>query len=92
MPMSLQLADIRIVGNDLKIYSKGYEVALKKKNINDAIRYLESMIEEIDFNIECLQPLRNDMVEMDNRKKDIKNTISDHRLTIDQLKGELRRL
>lgn len=90
--MSLQLADIRIVGNDLKIYFKGYEVALKKKNINDAIRYLESMIEEIDFNIECLQPLRNDMVEMDNRKKDIKNTITDHRLTIDQLKGELRRL
>ena len=91
--MSLQLTkDVRVVANDLEIYFKGFEVALKKKNVEDAVRYLESMIEEIDYNIERLQPLRNDMNEIGNRKRDIKNTISSHRTRIEQLKGELRRL
>lgn len=70
--MSLQFAgDVRIVANDLEIYFKGFEVALKKRNVEDAVRYLESMIEEIDYNIERLQPLRNDMNEIHVRKKDI---------------------
>lgn len=91
--MTLQLAeDVRTVANDLEIYFKGFEVALKKRNVEDAVRYLESMIEEIDYSIERLQPLRNDMNEIHDRKKDIENTISHHRSSIEQLKGELRRL
>jgi len=91
--MSLQRTEnVRVVANDLEIYVKGFEVALKKKNVEDAVRYLESMIEEIDYNIEHLQPIRNDMIEMDNRKRDIENTISSHRSRIGQLEGELRRL
>jgi len=91
--MSLQRTEnVRVVANDLEIYVKGFEVALKKKNVEDAVRYLESMIEEIDYNIEHLQPIRNDMIEMDNRKRDIENTISSHRSRIGQLKGELKKL
>jgi len=91
--MSLQITkDVRVVANDLEIYFKGFEVALKKKNVEDAVRYLESMIEEIDYNIERLQPLRKDMNEIGNRKRDIENTISSHRASIEQLKGELRRI
>jgi len=91
--MSLQLIkDVRTVANDLEIYFKGFEVALKKRNVEDAVRYLESMIEEIDYNIELLQPLRKDMNEIGIRKRDIENTISTHRTSIEQLKRELRRL
>ena len=84
--------NVRVVANDLEIYFKGFEVALKRKNVEDAVRYLESMIEEIDYNIEQLQPIRNDMIEMNNRKKDIENTISIHRSFIGELEGELKRL
>lgn len=91
--MSLQRTEnVRVVANDLEIYFKGYEVALKRKNVEDAVRYLESMIEEIDYNIEHLQPIRNDMIEMDNRKRDIENTILSHRSLIEELEGELKRL
>ena len=91
--MSLQRTqNVRVVANDLEIYFKGFEVALKRKNVEDAVRYLESMIEEIDYNIEQLQPIRNDMIEMNNRKKDIENTISIHRSFIGELEGKLKRL
>lgn len=91
--MSLQRTEnVRVVANDLEIYFKGFEVALKRKNVEDAVRYLESMIEEIDYNIEHLQPIRNDMIEMNNRKNDIENTISIHRSFIGELEGELKRL
>jgi len=91
--MSLQRTqNVRVVANDLEIYFKGFEVALKRKNVKDAVRYLESMIEEIDYNIEHLQPIKNDLIEMTNRKKDIENTISIHRSFIGELEGELKRL
>ena len=91
--MSLQRTEnVRVVANDLELYFKGFEVALKRKNVEDAVGYLESMIEEIDYNIEHLQPIRNDMIEINNHKRDIENTISSHRSRIEQLEGELSRL
>jgi prefoldin subunit 5 len=91
--MSLQRTEnVRVVANDLEIYFRGFEVALKRKNVEDAVRYLESMIEEIDYTIEHLQPIRNEMTEMDNRKRDIEKTIWSHRLRIGQLEGELKKL
>ena len=91
--MSLQQTEnVRVVANDLEIYFKGFEIALKRKNVEDAVRYLESMIDEIDYNIEHLQPIRNEMIETDNRKRDIEKTILNHRLRIEQLEGELKKL
>jgi hypothetical protein len=53
--------DIRIVPNDLEIYFKGFEVAFKRKKIDDAILYLNSMKKEIDYSIESLEPARKEM-------------------------------
>jgi hypothetical protein len=53
--------DIRIVPNDLEIYFKGFEVAFKRKKIDDAILYLNSMKKEIDYSIESLEPTRREM-------------------------------
>ena len=50
--------DIRIVPNDLEIYFKGFEVAFKRRKLDDAILYLNNMKKEIDYNIESLEPAR----------------------------------
>lgn len=34
------MKDIQLVANDLKLYFRGFEVALERNNIEDAIRYL----------------------------------------------------
>lgn len=34
-----QSVGVRVVANDLKIYFKGFEVALKRDDIQDAVRY-----------------------------------------------------
>ena len=91
--MTLQRSEgVRVVANDLEIYFKGFEVALKKKNAEDAVRYLESMIEEIDYTIDHLQVLKDLKIAVENRKRHIKKAISDNRTGIKQLQGELRRL
>lgn len=91
--MSLQqIEDVRIVSNDLEIYFKGFEVALKRKQVEDAVGYLESMIDEIDYTSDRLQSQKNHRVDIENRKQNIKRMIADHQRLIEHLQGELRRL
>lgn len=91
--MTLQRSEaVRVVANDLEIYFKGFEVALKRKNAEDAVRYLESMIEEIDYTIDRLQAQKDLRIAIENRKRNIKKEVSDYRTGIKQLQGELRRL
>ena len=46
--------DLEDLSNDLKIYFRGFEVALGKKDITDAVRYLNDMRQEVDENLEFL--------------------------------------
>ncbi len=46
--------ELEILSNDLKIYFRGFEVALGKKEIPDAVRYLKEMRKEVDENLEFL--------------------------------------
>lgn len=87
-----QSVGYRVVANDLEIYFKGFEVALKKKDVEDAVRYLESMIEEIDYTIDHLQATKDLRTAIENRKRSIKRAISDYRRGIKQLQNEYRRL
>jgi hypothetical protein len=91
--MTLQQPEVvRVFANDLEIYFKGLEVALERKNTEDAVRYLESMIEEIDYTIDRLQSVRDLEIAVENRKRNIKKAISDYQTGMKQLQGELRRL
>jgi len=91
--MSLQqIEPVRVVANDLEIYFKGFEVALKKKNLVDAVRYLESMIEEIDYTIDRLESVKDHKLELENKRRDIKKEISGYRTGIKKLQGELKSL
>lgn len=90
--MTMQPPEARVVANDLEIYFKGFEVSLKRNNTEDSVRYLESMIEEIDYTIDHLQPVKELKIATEDRKSRIRRTISDHRSVIKELEDELRRL
>ena len=88
----MQPPEARVVANDLEIYFKGFEVSLKRNNTEDSVRYLESMIEEIDYTIDHLQPIKELRIAREDRKSRIRRAISDHRSVIKALEDELRRI
>ena len=90
--MTLQPPEARVVANDLEIYFKGFEVSLKRNNTEDSVRYLESMIEEIDYTIDHLQPEKELRIAKEDRKSRIRRAITDHRSVIKELEDELRNL
>jgi hypothetical protein len=90
--MTMQTHETRVVANDLEIYFKGFEVSLKRNNTEDSVRYLESMIEEIDYTIDRLQPVKELRIAREDRRSRIRRAISDHRTVIKELEDELRRL
>jgi hypothetical protein len=90
--MTMQPPEARVVANDLEIYFKGFEVSLKRNNTEDSVRYLESMIEEIDYAIDHLQPAKELKIAREDRRSRIRRAISDHRSVIKELEDELRRL
>lgn len=46
--------ELGILSNDLRIYFKGFETALEKKDVMDAVHYLNQMRKEVDENLEFL--------------------------------------
>jgi len=46
--------ELEVLCNDLEVYFKGFQVALEKKDITSAIRYLNDMRKEVDENLEFL--------------------------------------
>ena len=46
--------ELGILSNDLRIYFRGFEVALERNNVTDAVQYLKKMRNEVDENIEFL--------------------------------------
>lgn len=46
--------ELEILSNDLEIYFRGFQAALGKKDIADAIMYLNNMRKEVDENLEFL--------------------------------------
>ncbi len=88
----MQPPEARVIANDLEIYFKGFEVSLKRNNTEDSVRYLESMIEEIDYTIDHLQPEKELRIAREDRKSHVRRAISDHRAVIKELEDELRSL
>lgn len=52
--MQIMSNELEILSNDLKIYLRGFEAALEKKDVADAVRYLNQMRKEVDENLEFL--------------------------------------
>lgn len=47
-------SELEILSDDLKVYIQGFEVALQKEDITDAVRCLKKMRNEVDENLEFL--------------------------------------
>jgi hypothetical protein len=92
MDMAMHPPEARVVANDLEIYFKGFEVSLKRNNTEDSVRYLESMIEEIDYTIDHLQPIKELKIAREDRKSRLKRAILDHRRVMKDLEDELKAL
>ncbi|MEM2140784.1 MAG: hypothetical protein QXJ74_03965 [Nitrososphaera sp.] len=46
--------ELEILSNDLEIYLRGFQDALGKKDVAEAIRYLNEMKKEVEENLEFL--------------------------------------
>lgn len=81
--------DIQIVANDLNLYFKGFQVALKRRNLDDAIRYLKDIRRELNDNLDYLQA-EQEASEVKNALKGILGeTLKDYRLRAKRIEEEM---
>ncbi len=46
--------EAKLAANDLEIYFKGFEIAIKQNKMDDAVHCLNKMKGEIDYNLKLL--------------------------------------
>lgn len=46
--------ELEVLSNDLEIYFRGFQAALEKNDVEEAIKYLKDMRKEVDENLEFL--------------------------------------
>jgi tetratricopeptide (TPR) repeat protein len=83
--------DIQLVANDLKLYYKGFEVALERGDIDDAIRYLRDMRRELNDNLDYLISKKESTSIQDVMKQNLQESVEDYKRRIKNLEEELRK-
>jgi DNA repair exonuclease SbcCD ATPase subunit len=83
--------DFQIVANDLKLYYKGFEVALDKGDLDDAIRYLRDMRRELNDNLDYLQSKKESAAIQDVLKRNLQESLEDYKARVKQLEDELKK-
>lgn len=83
--------DIQIVANDLQVYFKGFEVALERNNIDDAIRYLTSIKAELNDNLDYLRAEQESSEERSVLKGLLKASLKDYKKRIKRIEKELKK-
>jgi hypothetical protein len=83
--------DIQLIANDLKLYYKGFEVALERGDIDDAIRYLRDMRRELNDNLDYLISKKESTSIQDVMKQNLQESIEDYKRRIKSLEEELRK-
>lgn len=83
--------DIQLVANDLKLYFRGFEVALNKSNIDDSIRYLKDIRRELNDNLDYLQAKQEASEVQDVLKRILKESLGDYKKRIKRIEKELKR-
>ncbi|HEX9678655.1 hypothetical protein [Nitrososphaera sp.] len=83
--------DIQLVANDLKLYFRGFEVALNKSNIDDSIRYLKDIRRELNDNLDYLQAKQEASEVQDVLKRILKESLGDYKKRIRRIEKELKR-
>lgn len=83
--------DIVVVANDIKLYYKGFELALQRDNLDDATHYLKEIQREVNDYLDYLQVKKDRAVVEEAVRKNIKEAIKEHKTHVKKLKRELKR-
>jgi DNA-binding transcriptional regulator GbsR (MarR family) len=79
------------MANDLKVYFRGFEVALKRRNIDDAIRYLTSIKAELNDNLDYLRAEQESTEEKNVLKNILRASLNDYKKRIKRIQRELKK-
>lgn len=83
--------DIIVVANDIKLYYKGFELALDRDNLDDAIHYLKEIQREINDYLDYMNVKKERAVVEEAVRKNLKEAIKEHKTHVKKLKKELKR-
>lgn len=84
--------DIQIVANDLNLYFRGFQIALEKGNVVDAIRYLKDIRRELNDNLDYLQAKEEASEVKKTLKGILRDTMAEYRVRIKHIEKELTKL
>lgn len=82
--------DLEHVANDLKVYYKGFEVALGRGDVNDAIRYLKDMRRELNDNLDYLESMKEGATIKEVLRKNLQESLEEYKARVKQLEEELK--
>lgn len=83
--------DIIMVANDIKLYYRGFELALERDNLDDAIHYLNEIQREVNEYLGYLNEKKKRAVKKQAIRKNLKESLKEHRTHVKKLKRELKK-
>jgi hypothetical protein len=83
--------DIIVVANDIKLYYRGFELALERDNLDDAIHYLKEIQREVNEYLGYLGEKKKRAVKEVAIRQNLKAQIKEHKTHVKKLKRELKR-
>lgn len=83
--------DIVVVANDIKLYYKGFEMALDRDNLDDVIHYLKEIQREVNDYLDYMEVKKERASVEEAVRKNLKEAIKEHKTHVKQLKRELKK-
>lgn len=82
--------EIEVMANDLRVYFKGFETALEKGNLEDAIRYLRDVRTELNDNLRFLVSKKESRAIQDVLRENLDQELEEYRTLVKNLEAELK--
>jgi hypothetical protein len=82
--------EIEVMANDLRVYFKGFETALEKGNLEDAIRYLRDVRTELNDNLRFLVSKKESRAIQDVLRENLDQELEEYRTRVKNLEAELK--
>jgi len=83
--------DIVVVANDIKLYYRGFELALDRDNLDDAIHYLKEIQREVNDYLDYMHVKKDRAAVEEAVRKNLKEAIKEHKTHVKKLRRELKK-
>lgn len=83
--------DIVVVANDIKLYYKGFEMALDRDNLDDVIHYLKEIQREVNDYLDYMEVKKERASVEEAVRKNLKEALKEHKTQVKTLKRELKK-